>query len=368
MIRPGFGSWSFSCRWCSLLRLRRMRRAARLAYLMQPARFKAGSRPQWAGSDRHRHARANHANPVFETTFHKRVVELLRENKVKAEILAYDEIDRLRQSHSDFASWSVQKIGRELNADQVLYVRIEELRLAQKNNPLLIPSVALRLKLIAPRAPAANARLWPDADRERDGREVTCKRQPGENEGRSGSIRDCQVGPRNRLLCRPELSRVRPRAAAAARPDVSGERSTAVRLALLAVIALVIVASSSLLGPTPLSEIFGQRAELILANACATNVPGGGGRRRLGTRRGNLPGALPESLAEPYTLGVASGASLGAAIAMLTGLTGFLGWIPLSVLLAAPGAWGGSGWSIDGPASRRPEYDASALRECAFLT
>ncbi|HRS28922.1 MAG TPA: hypothetical protein P5255_11725 [Phycisphaerae bacterium] len=185
MIRPGFGSWSLllslvfitaSQTGCVGLR--------GLAYLMQPRQVQ---KPEVDLSGRVAividYARANHANPVFETTFHKRVVELLRENKVKAEILAYDEIDRLRQSHSDFASWSVQKIGRELNADQVLYVRIEELRLAQKNNPLLIPSVALRLKLIAPRAPAANARLWPDADRERDGREVTCKRQPGENEG-----------------------------------------------------------------------------------------------------------------------------------------------------------------------------------------
>jgi hypothetical protein len=129
------------------------------------------------------YAHAGQANPVFESTLYKRIVELLRENKVDATITPYEQMANFRQSQADFASWSVQKIGRELDADQVLYIRIEELRLGQKGDPMMTPSVVLRIKLIAPRAPAANARLWPDADKERDGREVTCKRPPVENEG-----------------------------------------------------------------------------------------------------------------------------------------------------------------------------------------
>jgi iron complex transport system permease protein len=43
-------------------------------------------------------------------------------------------------------------------------------------------------------------------------------------------------------------------------------------------------------------------------------------------------------LAEPYTLGIASGASLAAAIGFYTGLTGYLGWLPMRSVLAFGGA------------------------------
>lgn len=129
-----------------------------------------------------------------------------------------------------------------------------------------------------------------------------------------------------------------------ANPDVPSGRSTAARLALLAVIAVVIVASSSLLGPTPLSEIFGQRApnlfwQLRVPRTCLAAAAGAG----LALGGVIFQALFRNPLAEPYTLGVASGASLGAAVAMLTGLTGFLGWIPLSVLLALAGAAGALG-------------------------
>jgi hypothetical protein len=155
-----------------------------LAYLTQPRQIQ---KPEFELSGRVAividAARPGQANPVFESTLYKRIVELLRENEVTATIIPYDDITNLRQTQADFTSWSVQKIGRELNADQVLYVRVENLSLAQKDEPVMTPAVTLRVKLIAPRAPAANARLWPETDKEREGREVACKRHPVENEG-----------------------------------------------------------------------------------------------------------------------------------------------------------------------------------------
>jgi hypothetical protein len=42
-------------------------------------------------------------------------------------VVPLEEVVRLQRANADFASWSLQKIGRSLDADQVLNIRIQEL-------------------------------------------------------------------------------------------------------------------------------------------------------------------------------------------------------------------------------------------------
>jgi iron complex transport system permease protein len=120
------------------------------------------------------------------------------------------------------------------------------------------------------------------------------------------------------------------------------------RLAALAAVTLTIVAASTLLGPTrlrwaeiaaPLGDIFSARLtnafwHLRVPRTCLAAVAGAG----LAVGGVIFQALLRNPLAEPYTLGVASGASLAAAIGMLTGLTGYVGWLPVRVPLALAGA------------------------------
>lgn len=126
-------------------------------------------------------ARVGQANPVFDLALHKRIVELFRDNKVPSQVVPYDEVVQLKQAHPDYRQWSVQKIGRTLDAAQVLYLRIEQLRLrSDPTDPVIQLSTKLRVKVIGVSAPATHARLWPDKDQEMDGREVAHSRPPRE--------------------------------------------------------------------------------------------------------------------------------------------------------------------------------------------
>jgi hypothetical protein len=92
----------------------------------------------------------------------------------------------LRQKHPDFREWPVQRIGREVDADQVLHVVIDKLQLQEsEDSPLLQPLCELRLKVIGVSQPPTAARLWPNKD-ESDGYPVTCTRQAREMSGVNG--------------------------------------------------------------------------------------------------------------------------------------------------------------------------------------
>lgn len=121
-------------------------------------------------------------NPVFAQALHDKLVEIFREEDINQRIVPRREMLELRRDHPDFTRWSLQRIGRELNAQQVLYVRIEHLQIrAAPDHPLLEPRVRARLKVIAVNELGDQARLWPPAA-ERDGRAVEWQRQPREAE------------------------------------------------------------------------------------------------------------------------------------------------------------------------------------------
>ncbi len=119
--------------------------------------------------------RPSQENPVFSRALHERVVTMLREGGCKAEVIAYRKLFDLRQRNKDFARWPIQKIGRKLGADYVLYIRLDDLVIRQTPDaPVLTPSVRLHMKLIDVHQPPPHARVWPSDD---DARPVRCTRQ-----------------------------------------------------------------------------------------------------------------------------------------------------------------------------------------------
>lgn len=126
------------------------------------------------------YAQPRQENAVFTQTFYDRLVEILREQEVAAQVVPLQEVLRLRQKHPDFRQWSLQRVGRKLDADQILYVRVERLSLrSAPGQPLLEPVAELRMKLIDPRAIATPARLWPPRN-EPEGRAIHRARQTRE--------------------------------------------------------------------------------------------------------------------------------------------------------------------------------------------
>jgi hypothetical protein len=117
-------------------------------------------------------------NPVFNAALHERVVTMLREGKSQATILPLRDVVELRQANTDFATWSLQRIGRTLAASHVLYIRIDRLVIRpSQQHPILTPEVDLHMKVIGVDPQAVQARLWPEA---KEGHAVSCRRQVAE--------------------------------------------------------------------------------------------------------------------------------------------------------------------------------------------
>lgn len=117
-------------------------------------------------------------NPVFNQALYERVTDRLREGKSGANLLPLSLANDLRRRNLDYPQWSLQRIGREMNADQVLYIKIDSLTIRPTpDHPLLTPEVALHVKLISVQEPPLHARIWPDA---KEGHLVQCKRQVAE--------------------------------------------------------------------------------------------------------------------------------------------------------------------------------------------
>jgi len=123
------------------------------------------------------------ANPVFERSLHEELLRQMREFELSTQVVPYDQIITLRQTNPGFRDWNIQRIGRQLGADQVLYIRVDRLQLGGRDEPVVSPAVKLCMKVIGVREPAANARLWPDSASEPDGRCLTHERAAKEAGG-----------------------------------------------------------------------------------------------------------------------------------------------------------------------------------------
>lgn len=120
--------------------------------------------------------------PVFNQALFDKLREYFAQYKSKATLVPLKDVNGLKHSQRrDFAKWSIQRVGRELNADYVLYLKIESLEAHETpDHPLVAPHVVLRAKVIATSHPASDARVWPEAD---EGRTIDCSRQASEYAG-----------------------------------------------------------------------------------------------------------------------------------------------------------------------------------------
>ncbi|MCG3125483.1 MAG: hypothetical protein CHACPFDD_00306 [Phycisphaerae bacterium] len=108
-------------------------------------------------------------NPVFERALYEKLVEVFEAKKVNTQVAPAAELMALRQANAEFRSWSLQRIGRELDGEQVLYVRVDELRIKDApDHPLVNPFARLRVKVVGVHEPESRARLWPEKDEWRD--------------------------------------------------------------------------------------------------------------------------------------------------------------------------------------------------------
>jgi len=138
-----------------------------LAYYFRPRQiqkpefeFPAGSRVAFVIEA----ADPRYESPVFNEALYERTVQTLRDGGSKAEFLPLRAAADLRRDHPDFDQWSLQRIGRELNASHVLYVRIDRLTIRQSPDyPVLTPAVELHMKVIGCGKDPEQARLWPAA-------------------------------------------------------------------------------------------------------------------------------------------------------------------------------------------------------------
>lgn len=121
-------------------------------------------------------SRPDEAQPVFEQALQEKLQELFLEKKSSVEFIPYVEVITLRQKQADFAKWPIQRIGHELGANYVLYLRQDSLTArSSRSEPIVQASVAFRAKLIDVSKPAEQARVWPP---EKDGRVISTSRQP----------------------------------------------------------------------------------------------------------------------------------------------------------------------------------------------
>lgn len=102
------------------------------------------------------------ANPVFDKTLHETLVNTLKEQEVKAEFVPFREMLALRREPG-YAGWSVQRIGREVDADQVLFIRLDRLSMRESPDyPVVEVKAVADVKVIGTSDPEAQARLWPE--------------------------------------------------------------------------------------------------------------------------------------------------------------------------------------------------------------
>lgn len=128
-------------------------------------------------------------HPLFRRGLHDKTAELLAEHEINDAVAPYSEQLELAARHPDYADWSIQKIGRELGAEQAIHIQLVEFELRETpTHPLLNPSASVRVKVIDVNAQPRLARLWPD---DVGGHAIEVERRP--REARSIRVIDAEA-------------------------------------------------------------------------------------------------------------------------------------------------------------------------------
>lgn len=128
-------------------------------------------------------------NPIFQRSVQSKLEEEFRTRKSGARFVPIEDWFVLRRDNKDYKSWSIRRIGQELKAEYVLYLKLDEFRARlSREVPVIEPLVVLRAKVVLTRDSNEKPRIWPD---EESGRELKVSR-PAE-EASQPSVEDIAV-------------------------------------------------------------------------------------------------------------------------------------------------------------------------------
>lgn len=120
--------------------------------------------------------RSDQEKPVFASALHQALLELAKEKRPNLRFVPYQEYVELRQHDPEFPRMSVQRVGRALYAEQVVYMQVEDLQTFESpNSPVLMPACTINIRVIGVKEPPEKARLWPE---DAAGAEVSYRRPP----------------------------------------------------------------------------------------------------------------------------------------------------------------------------------------------
>jgi len=108
-----------------------------------------------------------------------RVADRLVEKTAIEQVIPPRRIDRLRGSASDFSRWPIDRVGAEVEAEQVLYIQITDFELSE-SDAIYRPTGKVRVKWIDA---TTGQRLWPDRAAHEHGLAVTTRQQYRHMEG-----------------------------------------------------------------------------------------------------------------------------------------------------------------------------------------
>lgn len=123
--------------------------------------------------------RPEEENPVFNRAMFDKLVELFREKKSTAHLVSPLEVLTLRRNNEDFASWTIQRVGRELKCDYVIYLKVQKLQVQTTPDvQVLEPRFDAKMKVICVDHPATEARVFPPSQSDdKEGRDIHVTRQ-----------------------------------------------------------------------------------------------------------------------------------------------------------------------------------------------
>lgn len=89
-----------------------------------------------------------------------RTGEALKDHEVIETLIPSTTVDTLRARHEDFRKWPIDRIGRQVGAEQVLYISIERYQMTDEQQ-IFHPRVDVRVKVIDV---ASGTRMFPAGD------------------------------------------------------------------------------------------------------------------------------------------------------------------------------------------------------------
>lgn len=96
-------------------------------------------------------------------------------------IISPTRIDRLQADESEFASWPIDRVGREVDAEQVLYILVTGFELTE-SDAIYRPTATVRIKWVDA---ASGQRFWPSRADHPDGYPLTTQQEYRNMQGAS---------------------------------------------------------------------------------------------------------------------------------------------------------------------------------------